>query len=271
MKKIIFFIIPFLVCHALRGQELIRSEDYAVKTPFIESDGRTVSVVHNNEVFLAGKSRGGNAQNTVYTIQRIDPELNVKWTARKQFTEEEQLLDMMVLNNRLVLIWVTHDLKNKTRTLDSESYSISDGFPANQKQLFSEEVGDWKEATNKGESVIGLRNTINSGNRKDLVTPLLYQYHVRQSPDGSKVLAFGYDYSREDLYIDLKVFDPDLNEISKARIPVNRGFINQDIHVNNLGEIFILNAKENGLIAVVKYNIQERTKNTSKLKNRQDN
>ena len=262
LKKLssVLLIVLFLV-QVNHAQTLKNSREFVVKTPFVESDGRIVSQVENNIAYLLGKSKGGNAQYSQYFLQAYDKNLGLIWSVKKEFEEEDQVLGIQLLNDKVVLFWVSHDLKKKSKTVTAQAFSKSSGDISKEIEMIVQGVGEWKIVPNKGMSASGLENVINSGNRKDLVTPLEYQFKLRTSPDKSKVLLYSYDYSKQDLYLDLNIFDASLTQINEARIPVNKGFIHQENLINNRGEVFMINRRETGLIAVVHYKIDEKKSN----------
>ena len=258
----LFFLLIFNLPLLVFSQQLSRSEEFTIRTPFVESDGRIVTVKDkNNQIYMIGKSKGGNSQSSEYVIQKYSPDLDVLWSTTKSMKSNEQLLGIQILDEIPVLFWTQHRMKKRERVLHMEKLSPNDGFPTAEMELIVEQLDDWREVVNKGQSVKGLQNVINSGNRDDLVTPLEYQFHLRTSSDGSKLMAYAYDYSKQDLFINIKIFNADLTPFREAKVPVNRGFIHQTNLVNNQGEVFMVSTKANGLIAVVKYNIESRESN----------
>ena len=95
------------------AQNFEKALDYVIKTPFVESDGRVVSVQYGEDIYLLGKIRGGNSQTSEYAIERYNKDLDLVWSVRKQFTEDDQLKGIKVLNDKLVLFWVTHNIKKR--------------------------------------------------------------------------------------------------------------------------------------------------------------
>ena len=52
------------------------------------------------------------------------------------------------------------------------------------------------------------------------------------------------------------VYDQDLKVLSKGVVPIDKNFINYGLHINNKGELFILNVDRGGRIALIKYNME---------------
>jgi hypothetical protein len=153
----------------------------------------------------------------------------------------------------LVILSVQADTRRKLRVLRAYGFQTQNGQLRWKQTLDSAQVGAWQHSPGKGGVVQSFENALASGLRGDRVIPLAYQYQVSLSPDGSRILAYAYDYSQKNLLARLAVFDTRGRLLQKEDVPVDNGALNYGFYVHNGGEIYVLNGNAAGDIQLIEY------------------
>ncbi|HWZ22333.1 MAG TPA: hypothetical protein VNW06_06735, partial [Cytophagaceae bacterium] len=255
MRRWIFFILLFLNLEAF-SQVLKTTLPFSIATPFIDPDGRKVSLkLNENEFVILSKVKGALHGESAYQLEKYDKELTQKFKIQLVCPNEEEFRKMLFNGKDILLFSVLHDEAQKKSTLIAYTFDVLTGEKKSKKILHEHSVGDWMEAQGKGAVKTTFDNEICSSLAKNFTSPFDYQYQIHFSPDKSKILTYIFDYSQKNLQVDMKIYDNDLNELKKAVIPIDNGFINYTIALNNKGDIYILNSERTGRIVVIQYNL----------------
>jgi len=170
----------------------------------------------------------------------------------------ERFLSAFSRNNKpavpeLVLISQQADTRRTYKVLRAYGFQPETGRLLWQKTLDSARVGTWQSAAGKGTVAQSFENAVASGIRNDRVIPLAYQYQVRFSPDGKRLLAYSYDYSRKNLFAHVVVFDEQWNLHRQEELPLDNGTVNYGIYLQNQGQVYVLNGTEKGDIRLIEH------------------
>jgi hypothetical protein len=153
----------------------------------------------------------------------------------------------------LILLSEQADVRRSYKVLKAYGFQPGNGQLLWQKTLDSVSVSIWQSAAGKGTVAQSFENAIASGIRNDHVIPLAYQYQVRFSPDGKRLLAYSYDYSRKNLFARIVVFDEQWNLQRQEELPLDNGTVNYGIYLQNQGQIYVLNGTEKGDIRLIEH------------------
>lgn len=243
----------------VEAQQVQKSADFIVSTPFLEPEEIALSVKHqNNGIVNLGKSRGGTSGDSNYILEYRLSNLEVKWAVSLKLHEFENLLHLSIRKENVTVFTVKHDEKEGSSLLNTTTFNINNGVLTEEKLLIERRVEPWKSAYAKGSIKNDLISTILSGSKRGYVTPLEYKYHINLSPDSSKTLIYYYNFSKDNLLVEGKIFNTSLEQVNEASLPIDHGYVSSDLQINNKGNLYLLNTKEDGTIALVQYDLQKK-------------
>ena len=271
MRRWIFFILLFLNLEAF-SQVLKTSLPFSTATPFIDPDGRKVSLKLNADEFvILSKVKGNLHGESVYQLEKYDKDLVQKFKLQLICPHEEEFRKMFFNGKDIFLFSIIHDDTQKKSTLVAYTFDVLTGEKKSQTILNEQTVSEWMEVQAKGAVKTTFENEICSSLAKNFTTPFDYQYQIQYSPDKTKLLVYIFDYSKKNLQVKLKVFDNNLKELQQGIIPIDNGFINYEISINNKGDIFILNSERTGRIVVIQYNLTTKVNKLLDIQNASTN
>lgn len=260
MKYFLLSFSIFVITHlTLYGQSLITAKNFGVNTPFLEPEERILSEKIGKEGIISlAKNKGTTTGASFYLLEFYRPDLSLKWSTTVRIADQENILHLKVLNEQVVIYTVAHNEKQKTTKLQASIYNKFDGQPVSEKILLEHNIDSWFSADQKGAVKRDLNTIILSGSKKDYVTPLEYRYQIDYSPDDSLLLFYRYDFSKPILLAETYVFDQEHQLVKKAILPIDKGYINHELQLSPEGNIFILNTRSDGAVAVIHYNLEEK-------------
>jgi hypothetical protein len=251
---------------ALKAQQLLKSDPFSLRTPFLEPDERKLTLKVNEHSFvMLVKTKGSLSGSGDYMLEFRDDDLGKEWSKYIEVSSEENFLDMMSNDKEIILFSVEHNSRKNSSKLMARGYSLQSGTELWQRKLMEKKVGSRYDTYNKGARVQKIKDYIMSGSRRDFVTPLEYQFELAFSPDRQKVMAYYYDYSKPDLKTNLFVYDKNLKVLHRAQIPIDKGYLNYGLYINNAGVLFIMNADYAGNLALIRYNMATKENDFLKL------
>jgi hypothetical protein len=256
MRRWIFFILLFFTLEA-HTQVLKTSLPFSTATPYIEPDGRKLTLKLNDAEFvLLSKVKGHLHGESSYQLEKYDKDLGTKFKTPLICPGDEDFKEMFFNGTDIILFSVIHDEVLKKSKLMAYSFDLATGVKKADKVLQERTVADWMEVQGKGAVKTNFDNEICSTLAKHFTTNFEYQYQIKYSPDKSKILVYIFDYGQKNLQAEIKIFDNKLNELQGGIIPIDNGFINYGIYPNNKGDIYILNSERTGRIVVINYNLK---------------
>lgn len=263
LTKIILFLI-ILSTAKLKAQVLATSDIFTTGSTSLEPDGRNEVVkLSDSEFITITKTRGGASGSSEFALQKYDLSLKPKFTTTLTTESTEDYKDIFFNGTDIVLLSVIHNTNDQESKLVAYGFDVTTGTKKWDKELDKNKVAEWVTIKYKGVVKESFENSVSSNLPKNFVTPVQYQYYTRFSPDSSKFISYIFDYGQKNLVANLKVYDKNYSVIDTAKIFIDNNFINYGIHVNNLGELFIMNVDRLGRIVMIKYNIK--TKETELL------
>lgn len=242
-----------------KAQQVLKTTDFIVSTPFLEPEEIALSLKHQNDgIVNLGKSKGGTSGESTYVLEYRLPNLEVKWSVSLRLHQSENLLHLSLQDETVTVFTVKHDEKERSSLLNTTTFNIDNGVLAEEKLLIERKIEPWKNAYGKGAIKNDFINTILSGSKSGYVTPLEYKYHINTSPDSSKILIYYYNFSKDNLLVEGKIYNSSLGLENEAKLPIDNGYLSSELQINDRGDLFLLNTKEDGTIALIQYDLQEK-------------
>ena len=271
MRRWTFLILLFLNLEAF-SQVLKTALPFSTATPFIDPDGRKVSLKIGADDFVVLSKIKGNLQGeSIYQLEKYDKDLTQKFKVLLNCPSEEDFKRMLFNGKDILLFSVLHNESQKKSTLVAYIFDATTGEKKSQKTLNEQTVGDWMEVQGKGAVKTTFDNEICSSLSKNFTTNFDYQYQIRFSPDESKILMYIFDYGKKALQVEVKVFDNNLNELHQGILSIDNGFINYRIYISNKGDVFILNSERTGRIVVIQYDFVTKSSKLLDIQNANTN
>lgn len=256
----------------LAAQQLVKEKSFIVQTPFLEPDGRKLSLLVKDSLLVnLGKSKGGSRGQSEYLLELRDRNLALQWQVSMHPSPKENFMSLFAAGKTLFIFSVIHDLKGNKAKLKAYHFSMGNGALKQEKILVENKVDPWQDAYGKGGVRMTMQHYIMSGSSHMNLTPLQYQYRLSISPDSSKILAYFYDYSKTTMLAHIAIFDAELKLLQQGQVPVDGGYVNQGVYINNRGELFLLNAGRDGDIAVVRYDFSSKRSRFLQIKSSSGN
>jgi len=256
----------------LKAQTLVSQQLFSLSCPYREPDGRTELIKVSDTDFITLSKIKGNltGRKSQYVLERYDLSLVPKWQTKLTVDKYEDYKDLIYLNGEIVLLSVVHNHDQYFSKLLVYGFDLNKGKNIWYQELDSVAVGKWQDAYGKGGVKETFQDLINSGIRKNFITPLQYEYYTCFSPDKKKFIAWRYDYSKERLYANVKIFDNRFEKINEAVIPLDN-YANYGIFLSNPGDIYILNADATGRIIVIQYDLTTKESNLLEIERTNNN
>ena len=266
-----FLIVLFLNLEVY-SQVLKTSLPFSATTPFLEPDGRKLTLkLNETEFVLLSKVKGHLHGESTYQLEKYDKELGSKFKTLIVCPHEEDYKELFFNGVDIILFSVVHDEVQKKSKLHAYIFDATTGMKKSDKPLHEHTISDWLELPGKGVVKTTFENEICSSLPKHFTTNFEYQFQIRYSPDKSKILIYIFDYSQKNLVAELRVFDNKLTELMQGAIPIDNGFINYGIYPNNKGDVFILNSERTGRIVVIQYNLKTKINKLLDIQNANTN
>lgn len=266
------FLLLFFVNLVGYTQVLKTSLPFSTATPFIEPDGRKLTLkINETEFVLLSKVKGHLHGESTYQLEKFDKDLGAKFKTIIVCPSDEDYKELFFNGIDIILFSVVHDETQKNSKLKAYLFDVATGVKKEDKILVEKAVADWLDAPGKGVVKTTFENEVCSSLPKHFTTNFEYQYQIKYSPDKSKILVYIFDYGQKNLVAELKVFDSKLTELMKGALPIDNGFINYGIYPNNKGEVFILNSERTGRIVVIQYNLTTKVNKLLDIQNASTN
>ncbi|MCS6823019.1 MAG: hypothetical protein NZ529_01895 [Cytophagaceae bacterium] len=248
------------------------SVPFSVSTPYLEPDGRKLILPLPDYTFVAlQKTKGGLNGESEYILEKFDKELVSIFKTNLICSQDEDYKDLFFNDKDIILFSVVHNTDDRKAILKAYFFDVITGIKKHEKTLHEHTVKEWLDHPGKGVVKETFINAICSSVSKNFVTPLEYQYEIRYSPNKSKILAYIFDYSHKTLFAHGYVFDKHLNPLHHGHIPIDNGFVNYGIEINNREDIFILNQDRSGRIVVIQYHLHHRHNKLLDIQNANSN
>jgi hypothetical protein len=256
MNRIFTLIFACIISCSVYGQKLLLSAPFTGNCGFIEPELRPLMVkISETEVVSLVKSKGALNGPSDYLLEKYDLNLKPFWSVPVKAGPDEDFAEIRFNGTDVVVLAVIHEAYRSKSSCKAVFFNPADGSIRQEKVLDERDVAKWSEIKFKGAVRETFSECINSCLNQNFITPLEYQYYIRTSPDNKKTIVYSFDYSQKNLIARAKIFDKEFNLLSEGIIPIDNNFINNGIHLNNRGEVFILNVDKLGRIVVIQFNI----------------
>ncbi|MBX9851044.1 MAG: hypothetical protein K2X86_04715 [Cytophagaceae bacterium] len=245
-----------LYCFPAFAQVLNTSIPFTASSPMLEPDGRKeILKISENEFVVLSKIKGGLTGDSEYSLEKYDGTLKNIFKVPFVVTTHEDIKELYFNGTELMIFSVMHNTDASESKLIAHTFNATSGAKGTDKILMDFKVPIYNVVRARGAVEETFENAVASGLSKNFVVPFQYQYDIQFSPDGSKFIAYIFDYSKPNLFASAAIFDKSLNKISEGTVPIDNNFVNYGIYVNNRGEVVILNVDKLGRIEVVQFNM----------------
>lgn len=271
MRRWTFLMLFFLTLDAYT-QVLKTTLPFSTATPFIEPDGRRLTLrIGEEEFVLLSKVKGGLTGESGYQLEKFDKNLGQKFKIPLTCSSDEDYKELFYNGTDIILFSVIHNESQKKSKLMAYFFDPASGAKKTEKVLQERTINSWMEVQGKGSVKTTFDNEVISSLSRNFTTYFEYQYQIRYSPDKKKILVYAFDYSQKNLITEARIFDTELNELQQGLFSIDNGFINYGIYPNNKGELYILNSDRTGRIVVVLYNLQTKVNKLLDIQNASTN
>jgi hypothetical protein len=242
-KLLLIFLLSGLSTNFSFGQKLVKADQFIFDPSVAGFEEKILSqFIEDIGIVSLGKNRNENKGWFSYILELRKPDLESVWKTTLQVNDRENFLQMKVEESWIALLSVIHNEKQKQSQLQVTFFSLEDGTLLQEEILSEHTVQPWQQEYEKGAVKQNFENIILSGN-KEFTTPLEYRYYLSSSPDNQKYLAYQYDFSQNDLFAEAIIFNEQWQEEKKIRLPIDKGYLNAGLYINNSGKIFLLNTR----------------------------
>lgn len=222
----------------------------------IEPDGRHNTILVSKNEFVSLAKTKGKMGKSEYVLEKYTTKLERKWEVPISFEADKNFINFYHhWTNKIGLLIEEHNLSQNKATLHLLFYSLENGQFLEDKIIHEYTVSDYKVGFGKAAVKEKFDNTIAGALMSGYLTPLQYQFHLKFSPDNKKIISYIFDYGQTSLIADTKIYNDDFIAIDSGKVPIDKGYINYNIALNNSGDVFILNANKSGRVVLVKYNL----------------
>jgi len=190
MKRLYFLMVFFMIIDA-SAQVLKTSLPFSLATPYIEPDGRklTVKVGESNFVILS-KVKGHLHGESTYQLEGFDKELAVKYKTVLTCPHEEDYMELFYNGTSIFLFSVIHDEAQKKSKLMAYVFDPETGEKKEDKLINEHAIADWLESPGKGAVKSKFEDMVCFSLAKHYSTNFEYQYQINYSPDKSKLFVY---------------------------------------------------------------------------------
>ncbi len=204
------------------------------------------------------KVKGHESSKSIYELVHYDENKDV--LTKKGFTLSiEDNVSHVKLGEENFFIFITrHNLDNKRTTLFQKTFSL-DLRSQKLDTLLDVKIEDWVSSAAKGAIDQTFDYAIRARQSRNFVTPLEYRFYFEESNDGKYLLIYYYTHSQSTTQTKLYMYTNKMQSHKDGIVGIDRGYVNHGFKVNNLGELFIVKSSRSGKVAIIKYNMDDRT------------
>ena len=249
---LILFLLRFVFTY---GQDLkpfaLTGQTEPEQRKLLEQDG-------SGGFFAVVKVKGNESSKSIYKLTHYDR--NKTLVGYKDIALElcDNISYLKLGKDNLFVFITRHDLDNKESTLFKKVFSLD--FRSQQTDtLLHYEVEPWLNTAAKGAIDQNFDYAIRARQSRNFITPLEYRYYFEESDDGNFVLIYRYVHSQSSTQVKLYMYTNNLESHKDGAVGIDRGYVNHGFRVNELGELFIIKSSRSGKVAIIKYNLDDRS------------
>ncbi len=238
--------------------QLLNEQEFSLSSAVRPGSARKMVKLDDNDFIAFSKIKGGISGKADYVLERHSKILEKKWGVEISFEDVHSFHSFLIKDNRIILLIESADTKNKVAQLEAWSYDVKNGAELSKTVIHKVSVGEWKAQFGKAGAKETFENALGASVNEGAVTPVQYQFQVEYSPNKKKVLSYIFDYSQTNLIANAKIMDTQFQKLDSGIVPIDNGYLNYGIGINDNNEVFILNSNRGGKIVVVKYHLSTR-------------
>jgi hypothetical protein len=252
-------LLTIVTFNATLAQVQLVSKPFSIGTPNIETEEfNYVKQINNSQEFISiAKSKGGKTGPSEYIIERYDDLLNTKWGTTLNLDDREDISNWDFARNQVIIFTTKFNTDEKKSTCYAYSFNIETGSKIWDKELETLSVGTFMKNVTKGGLRESFNDIVNSSLTKNFVPSLQYRFSFEFSPNKNYLMVYSYDYSKSDLFVNVTIFDKNFVKIKSNIVPVDAGFINYGLFVNNRSDVYMLNSDHSGRVVVIRFNLDK--------------
>lgn len=254
----LFFLSFFII--KTHAQSIELSSDFRLASPFHEPDGANDVVrLKDGDFITLAKLKGGVSGKADFALERNHgTSFQVIWSKTISVTAVEEFKDLYFNGTHLIILSVIHDEALKVSKLLSYGYNVQDGAELWKKELESYTISPYVDSEHRGTVKESFIDVVCEHTTPSFVTPFEYKHNIRFSPDESKFISYVFDFSQRSLVTNVCIYDNAGKLINTGKVTIDNGYVNHGIYLNNLGEIFIINANSVGKINIIRMDLSTR-------------
>jgi hypothetical protein len=248
---------------SLNAQMQLVTKPFSLGSQNIESEEfNYVKQINSSQEFISiAKSKGGKTGPCEYIIERYDDLLGTKWGTTLNIDDKEDISNWDIVGTQVVVFTTKFNTEEKKSTCFAYSYNIETGSKNWDKELETFSVSAFMKNVTKGGVRESFYDIVNSSLTKNFVPSLQYRFSFEFSPSKNYLMVYSYDYSKSDLFVNVSIFDKNFVKVKSNIVPVDAGFINYGLFINNRSDVFMLNSDHSGRVVVIRFNLDKPNEN----------
>ncbi len=212
---------------------------------FIDEDICTISRVD-----------GKQNRTSSYAVSRYNTNLESVWHSNITTAPNEDLLDFFELETHIYVLINGYNPETRVAYISRAELDKKTGDWLKSDTIISDTIAEWESRDSKAMVKETFQSALLAIQYAHYVVPLEFRYQVSYSPDSSKIMVYRYDYSKDKLWVNAKVYDRNFHVVEQGRIPVDDYYICYGMGVNNEGEVILYKANENGRVVTVRFHLK---------------
>lgn len=254
MKKLIYYCILSCLAVNLQAQSVLKTAEFSLASPFTEPDGRSdFTVLPNKDIVTLSKTKGNLTGSSEFILEKLSPDLDGIWQTELTANSSEDYKEIFFNGQHVIILSVIHLEKEKKTKLEAYGFNPSTGKKEWTKELESYEVQDWELHPHKGRVKESFIDVICEHVNPDFITPFEYKHNIKFSPDHSQFVSYVYNYGEQNLTATVSIYDRECKLKKRDKISIDNDFTNYGFYINNIGELFIVNANKFGQVNLIRY------------------
>lgn len=175
------------------------------------------------------------------------------WEYELKLKENEYVIQDELFEGVLNIFSTVKQSDPNKATLYLRRIDEKTGKLISERQLWNKPVEEEHFNDNKADVIADENIAISARRDVKVEVHLEYRFNMSVSLRESKYLFYIYDYSKNHLKLDYKVFDQNIQELDSGHIDFEDGMFIYDVKVNDQGDVFVVNSNLEGDLEVYKY------------------
>ncbi len=175
------------------------------------------------------------------------------WETDLKIKENEYVIQDELFEGILNVFSTIKVKKSKEAVLYLRRLDGKTGKLLSESELWRKKVNEKHFNDDKADVIADENLSIIALRDEDIEVHLEYRFNMHVSLRESKYLFSIYDYSKDHLNLNYKVYDQNIQELDSGHIDFEDGMFIYDIKVNDMGDVFVANSNLEGDLEVYRY------------------